>query len=177
MDYLCFKKARHKIKRFPCSGEKIKNGFSLIEVICVVFIISLLISISVPFLSKTARNFYFKNKVKQIESLLKFVKKKAILEDLTYKFELNYYKNSYIVWVKKQEGESSYYEIKTDSLLGIKKLSEQIYLKAESKNKENDEIVFNSQGSATFCEFYLSDNSRRAKITTTLSGEIILEFL
>jgi len=166
--------SRHGHKRL----RRTKNGFTLIELLCVIAIISILITISVPTLTKTARNFYFRNKTKQIEALLHFLKKKAVIENRAYKFSIDFSENSYAVYTKKDESYSGQFEKKHDSLTGPRRLSSGLFFKTESMTKQTEDIVFYERGNITPSQFYIHDNKRHtAKLTTTSSGQILLEFL
>ncbi|MBU4305571.1 MAG: prepilin-type N-terminal cleavage/methylation domain-containing protein [Candidatus Omnitrophica bacterium] len=153
------------------------KAFTLIELLSVIVIISVLFALSVPVLTNTARNFYFKNKVKQIEALLKFVKKISIMEEKIYKITLNYEDNSYRVWLKSQ-GEPADFLLKSDSILGPRQLAAGFFLKKESIDKEMEEIIFNPAGTLSAAAFLLVDEKgHEARFSTTLSGEICVEFL
>ena len=154
-------------------------GFTLIELLCVIVIISVLFALSVPILTNTARNFYFRNKTKQIEALLKFVKKTSIMEEKIYKITLNYEDSAYRVWLK-SPGEPPDFLLKNDSILGPKKLPAGFFFKKESagRDKETEEIIFNPSGTLSASAFLLVDEKgHEARFSTTLSGEIFVEFL
>ena len=157
-----------------------KHGFTLLEMLCVITIISLLFAISVPAISKTARSFYFTNKAKQIEPLFVFIKKTAVLEKRKYKLSIDLNNNSYSVASRANESDSNYEEYASfqDSLLGIKKLPAGWRFKTHADYQQIVNIIFEPKGNISAQEFWVYDqNQHKAKFQTTLSGQIILEFI
>lgn len=152
------------------------TGFTLIELLCVIIIISMLITISVPTINKTAQGFFFKNKAKEIESLLKFIKESAIIEQRSYKFQINFVKNYYTVFSKDSSAVEEKFSQRQDSLLGKKFLRGGLFFESENKAVETAELLFEPSGSITFYEFYIYDKKHKAKYTTNASGQIILDF-
>ncbi|MFH1062363.1 MAG: prepilin-type N-terminal cleavage/methylation domain-containing protein [Candidatus Omnitrophota bacterium] len=167
--------------RLACKARTyFKQGFTLLELLCVITIISLLFAISVPTLSKTARNFYFTNKAKQIEALLVFIKKTSALEKRKYKLSIDLNENSYSVAAETAASDSNYQEFAQfqDSLLGKKTLPPGLGFKTQSDYQQVLEIIFEPLGNISAQEFLVYDqNQHSAKFQTTLSGQIILEFI
>lgn len=158
----------------------LKQGFTLVELLAVITIISLLFGLSIPSISKTARNFYFVNKAKQIESLLVFVKKVAVLEKRKYKLTIDLNENSYSVETETADSNSNYEEYAQvhDSLLGRKILPTGLGFKTQSDYQQTIVIIFEPVGSISAHEFLVYDqNQNSAKFQTTLSGQIILEII
>jgi len=163
------------------NNDLTKKGFTLIELLSVIIILSLFVIVSLPSLANTARNFYFRNKVKQVESLLRFIKKLSITEQRTYQVRLN--PNTNTLEILKAEMEYSHLKLKKvrDSMLRSRLLGKDVFFKAKSGYAEllnTQSITFNADGSLSHSEFYIYDkNNRGAKFLTTLSGQIILKFL
>jgi len=174
-----------KIK--PLSNQK--KGFTLIELLCVIAIISMLFTISIPSISKTARNFYFTSKAKQIKYVLLYLKKTAILENRKYKFLINLEENSYAVlaesnasagFAESNTSNTDYeiYEPILDSLLAEKNFASAFKFKTQTEYQQQVEIIFEPQGRISSQEFSLYDqNQHNATFKTTLSGQISLEFI
>lgn len=155
---------------------QVKKGFTLVELVCVVAIISMLFGLSIPALSKTARNFYFTSKVKQIEYLLIYLKKTAALENRKYKLIINLYENSYAAAARSSEADYAEYTAARDSLLSKKKLSSGLKFKTPNDYQQTIEIIFEPRGSISAQEFFIYDlNQHKAKFETTLSGQISME--
>jgi len=156
------------------------KGFTLIELLCVMAIISMLFSLSIPAISKTARNFHFTSKAKQIEYLLIYLKKTAALENRKYKLVIDLDKNSYSAAFRTDESDSNYeeYAAVNDSLLSKKKLSSNFGFKSQTEYQQTIEIIFEPRGRITAQEFLLYDqNQHSAKFQTTLSGQISMEII
>ncbi len=157
-----------------------KNGFTLIELLCVIAIISMLFTISVPAISKTARNFYFTSKAKQIEYVLVYLKKTAVLEKRKYKLLINLDKNSYVALAESDASDPNHeiYEPVLDSLLSEKTLASALKFKTQTGYQQKIEIIFEPQGRISAQEFSLYDqNQHNANFKTTLSGQISMEFI
>ena len=154
-----------------------KQGFTLIELLSVILIISVLISISIPIVSRTARNFYFRNQAKKIETLLKYIKQRTILEQRAYKLLINSQENKFHLAVQNLNGADEFIP-KTESLLKNINAANNIFINFPAADRIVQEIVFFPDGRLTNNEFYLKDDkNNRAKLTTVVSGEIWLEFL
>ncbi|MCP4649911.1 MAG: prepilin-type N-terminal cleavage/methylation domain-containing protein [PVC group bacterium] len=155
------------------------NGFTLIELLSVILLLVVLITLSVPTMAKTARSFYFRNKVKTITALLEYVRKTSIVEERTYKFIIDSETNSYEI---KYEDLTLLYDDKfkavNNSIMRSQTLPEGFNLKTSESEEETEEILFTSEGGITHIELYIHDQKNHlAKITTTVSGEISAEFL
>jgi len=161
--------------------DKSLTGFTLIELLSVIIILSVFIVISLPSLANTARNFYFRNKVKQVESLLWFIKKLSLTEQRTYQVRLN--PNTNTLEVLKAGTEDKRLKLKKvhDSMLRSRFLGKDVFFKTRSDHADilnTQSITFNADGSLSHSEFYIYDkNNHGAKFITTLSGQIILNFI
>ncbi len=154
-----------------------RTGFTFIELLCVIIILSFLISVSVPTLAKTARSFYFRNQAKKFEALLKYLKKISVLEERAYKLTLDFPKNSYEILRLDKSDQPYKFKKMSDSILHGRTLSSKIFLKSDTADLNKKEIIFQPDGNITHSEFYIQNlKNQRAKLTTTLSGEIYLEF-
>jgi len=171
------------------SGELISNhprnkgknrsvkGFTLIELLCVVAIIGIIIGMSAPVLTKTAAGFYLRNKAKQVEALCQYLKRKAIMENRSYKLVIDFYNNSYLIYQGIGEHPEVYRPV-NDLLAKSRKLPSTLSFKSEFSSKNREEIVFSPSGKISSSEFLIVNQRRNtAKLTTTLSGEITLAFI
>jgi prepilin-type N-terminal cleavage/methylation domain-containing protein len=152
-------------------------GFSLIEMLTVVIIISILFVATVPSIGKTARNFYFTNKAKQLKAMMIFIKKTASLENRKKKLLLDFQSDTYSVLSETDESGYDVFNPPEDLFLSKQILSEGLDLQGESEFSQNLELIFMPIGSISSSNFYLKDNfDHKARFTTTLSGQIELEF-
>ena len=151
-------------------------GFTLIELLIVVVIISMLITAAIPVISKTSGNFYFRNKAKQVEMLFGALQKTAIMEAAAYKLLINFTENKLTVWVAGEKGEN--FIQKQDALLNGIRLGQEIALSTAPGDSSNGDIIFSPDGTITSAALYIKDtHNNTARLSTTLSGEINLEFL
>lgn len=156
---------------------KIKTGFTLLELLLVILILAALITVSVPTLAKTAQNFHFRSRTKKLELLFKYLKQISIMEGRIYKFTLDKTQNRYEIEAENKKDVGGDFAKMYGSILRPKNLTEDLIFKWEKLDQEKSEIVFYPNGHLTYNEFYISDNKNNlAKITTTLSGEIKLDF-
>lgn len=163
--------------RLP-SGNLSLTGFTLLELLIVIILISSIIALSIPTIAKTAKNFYFRTKAKQIEALFNYLQKKAVMEERSYKCVFDFSGNSYTVLAENKQSKDVQFFKKEESFYNCAQPSKEIFLKADGVNNETEEVVFLPDGSITAIELQLTDNKKQtAKITTTLSGQINLEFL
>lgn len=165
------------IKNSKKSEQLFIKGFTLLELLCVVTIIAIIIGLSTPVLTKTAASFYLRSKAKQIQALCQFIKRKSIMENRAYKLAIDFYNNSYLVFQSTSEHPNEFQEV-NDFLSRPHRLPMELSFKSQSTWKDKEEILFSPSGTISSCEFLiLNERKNTAKLTTTLSGEILLEFL
>ena len=120
------------------------SGFTLIELLCVVLIISVLIAISTPRISATAKVFYFKNKAKQIEAIYEFIREKSVREDRSYKIFFDF-GNSGISVSAENPATGEFVRV-TDSLHGKIILPADFKIMPKSDEFSGNEIIFSPDG-------------------------------
>ena len=155
-----------------------KKAFTLVEMLCVVAIIAIIFSLSIPTIAKTARNYYFTNKAKTIEAWLYYHKKTAILEQRKQKVKIDFANASFTSYSENIGSEyGEYFENK--SLVIFKDfLNEELDIESKDNLEQTLEIVFGPAGNITSSEFYLtSAGGDKARFITSLSGEISMEFI
>jgi len=160
-----------------CRGTE--KGFSLLELLSVIVIISLLFTISVPQLSKTAKYFHFRNKSKQLKTLLVFTRNSSVLEQNTYKLVVNFKENALQIFKKKLDEDDVEFELRSDTIFGPKKLPSGMFFVKETEFADRTEVIFEPDGKITAAKIKIveSTNTYTALLSTTTSGQIILEFL
>ena len=153
------------------------TGFTLIELLCVIVIIALFFSLSVPSLSKTAGNFYLRNKASKIKAICELLKRNSIAENRAYKLVIDYSKNSYSVLRRRQDSTEEFSLVK-DSLLRARVLPESLSFYSPENNIGTQEIIFKQNGTISSAVFFITNSKDKpVKLSTTLSGEILLEYL
>jgi len=98
------------------TGQKSSNscGFTLIELLLVTIIISVLIGISAPSLSRSVSSLALRNSTKDIVSLIKYSQQVAITERINYRVNFDFKKNKIFLTRRKNGAEAETYEpIKT----------------------------------------------------------------
>ncbi|MFH2139093.1 MAG: type II secretion system protein [Candidatus Omnitrophota bacterium] len=158
---------------------KNNHGFTLIELLAVILIISVLISLSIPTITKTARKFYFINKIKTIACLFKYVRNLAVLEQREYEAIIDSDANTLEI-KRLDENEFTEKEFKAinDSILRARNLPDGFFIKMGNDDLKTKEIFFYPNGSLTSTDIYVYDKKNHAaRITLTVSGQIVMEFL
>ncbi|MDD5747046.1 MAG: prepilin-type N-terminal cleavage/methylation domain-containing protein [Candidatus Omnitrophica bacterium] len=160
-----------------CDTTRRGSGFTLIELLSVVVILAMLIAAAVPVLNKTSRNFYFRNRVKQIEMLFGTLQKTAVMEERAYKLTIDFTQNRLSVWNAQDKPEEGF-RLSRDVLLNAVRLGQGIAMSAATGDTSNGTIFFAPDGTITPSALSITDNrNNSARLSTTLSGEIDLEFL
>lgn len=150
--------------RISQTGTSSKEGFTLIELIVVIFIVSLFLAITVPsFTGIESHN--AKTEVKRIASILRYLNDTASArkEELYLTVDLNNHSISYTT----EEGE---------------RMERIEYLRSvflETKGEINDgsvKITFTPTGAGEFLRFYLDNNRDSERSSTSGKALIVVEF-
>lgn len=160
------------------SQDKI-SGFTLVEMLTALVIIALMVSISIPSIAKTAKAFYFQNKMKEIVSLIKYVKGLSILEEKPYQIIINTEENTHVV-LSVNEDPLSYDDslvLVKNTLLNKKNLPEGFTWRLITPETSIEKINFTPLGTVTPFEGYIDTQAQSAKLTITGSGQVILEYV
>lgn len=153
------------------------TGFTLIELLCVIIIIALFFSLSIPRLSKTAGNFYLRSKASQIKAMCELLKRNSITENRTYKLVIDFSRNSYSV-LKCIDNSNEEFSLVRDSLLKRHTLPKNLFFISKDNQLGIQEIIFKKSGSISSAVFFITNNKDKpVKISTTLSGEILIEYI
>lgn len=153
------------------------GGFTLIELLCVIVIICVFFSLSIPMLSKTAGNFYLRNKASQLKAMCELLKRTSISENKTYKLVIDFSQNSYSVLRSSDDSPNEFFLAK-DSLLRPRTLPKSMTFFAPANHLGKQEIIFKQTGTISSAEFFIKNKKgNTARLSTTLSGEILLEYL
>jgi prepilin-type N-terminal cleavage/methylation domain-containing protein len=79
------------------------NGFTLLELILVLLLMSLIAGLTLPFVASTLDRITLQSEVRQITSALQFARSEAISKKTLYTFNIDIDKNQYWLGVPKQE--------------------------------------------------------------------------
>ncbi len=151
------------------------NGFTLIELLCVLVIISVLIGLSTPRIAHSARVYYFRNKLKQIEALYNYVRREAVLQRSAYKITVDYTARTFQVYILDTANNEENYRRVEDSL--VREITLPSNMNMEPGNESPREIIFSPDGRLNSSRIIFSDQGNdRATLSTALSGEITLKF-
>ena len=154
-----------------------RRGFTLIELLCVIVIIAIFFSISIPRLSRTAGNFYLRGKASQIKALCELLKRNSISQNKTYKLVINFSKNSYSVLQSSKDSPDEFSPV-MDSLMRERTLPKSLSFLSQDRQMGTQEIIFKQSGAISSSVFFITNNKDKSvKLSTTLSGEILLEYI
>ncbi len=154
-----------------------KRGFTLIELLCVIVILALFFSLSIPSLSKTAGTFYLRNKALELRAMCQLLKRTSIFEKKNYKLVIEFSQNSYSVLRSSEESPDEFFIVK-ESMFSKHRLPKGMSFFSPSYAGDRQEIIFYQTGAISSSEFMIRDEKNNAaKISTTLSGEILLEYI
>lgn len=154
------------------SGPRAAAGFTFIELMIVILIIGVLVGISMPSLSVSARRFSFSQNVSRIQAFLRYIQRHAIAEQRTYRvlFEARG-GGQRVEWLEQDAGQERWETLSSSLVpetLGIVTMM--------WRNENSVAIVFYPNGTASSVELAVEDaQGNQALIQTSVSGEIIVE--
>ena len=79
------------------------NGFTLLELVLVLLLMSLIAGLTLPFVASTLDRITLQSEVRQIASALQFARSEAISKKILYTFNIDIDKNQYWLGIPKQE--------------------------------------------------------------------------
>jgi type II secretion system protein H len=79
------------------------NGFTLLELVLVLLLMSLIAGLTLPFVSSTLDRITLQSEVRQIASALQFARSEAISKKTLYTFNIDIDENHYWLRIPKQE--------------------------------------------------------------------------
>ena len=79
------------------------NGFTLLELVLVLLLMSLIAGLTLPFVASTLDRIKLQSEVRQIASALQFARSEAISKKTLYTFNIDIDKNQYWLGIPKQE--------------------------------------------------------------------------
>lgn len=94
----------------------------MLELVAVLFLIALIVGLTTPFLMSTLDRIRSQSSVKEITSIFRYARSKAITEKIPYIFNANIDNNQY--WLTNAETEAFYEIRKLDSTLKISEFSD-----------------------------------------------------
>jgi len=110
------------------------KGFTLLELVLVLFIIGLIVGLALPFVVKTLNRVKLQSEVRQIASTIKFARSEAISKKILFTFNANIEQNKYWLAIPKEK-----------KIIQSKTLDESIrirdYKRAEDTLKDGNFII------------------------------------
>ena len=98
------------------------NGFTLLELVLVLLLMSLIAGLTLPFVASTLDRITLQSEVRQIASALQFARSEAISKKTLYTFNIDIDENQYWLGIPKQEEITQPKPIdETDRILDYKK--------------------------------------------------------
>ncbi len=95
------KHRNNSIKAFIPLDNKYLTGFTLIELVLVILLISILIGLSTPIFRRTFSNLELKNTTYNISKMINYAEEMAIIDKVNYKINFDFEKGKY--WITKGE--------------------------------------------------------------------------
>lgn len=140
-----------------------RYGFSLFELILVLFLVALIMGLTSPFLFKTLDRIKSKTSARSIATVLRYARSKSISEKIPYTFNANIDTNQY--WINNVETEKSSEVKQLDSRLRIVQFIDS----DEEVNTGPFYIVFYPQGNSSGGEILIETAKDKEKIRYTIT--------
>lgn len=139
------------------------QGFSLFELILVLFLVALIMGLTSPFLFKTLDRIKSKTSARSIATVLRYARSKSISEKIPYTFNANIDTNQY--WINNIKTEKSSEVKQLDSRLRIIQFIDS----DEEVNTGPFYIVFYPQGNSSGGEILIETAKEEDKIRHTIT--------
>ncbi len=148
-----------------------RNGFTLIELVLVLFVIGIASALAVGILYRSMDNIRLKTSAKELSASLRYARSHAVAEKKIYSFVMN--KNGYGLYTEQYDKSDADYE-KT-SLVFQKILPQGII--AEYQEIEDIRIDFYPQGDSTGGEIKLKNEKGSVMVITVekITGKVKIE--
>jgi len=148
-----------------------RNGFTLIELVLVLFVIGIASALAVGILYRSMDNIRLKTSAKELSASLRYARSHAVAEKKIYSFVMN--KNGYGLYTEQYDKSDTDYE-KT-SLVFQKILPQGII--AEYQEIEDIRIDFYPQGDSTGGEIKLKNEKGSVMVITVekITGKVKIE--
>jgi len=144
------------LRYLPCASIIKNKGFTLIELVLVVFLISVLVALSTPLFKRTFTDLQLRNTVYNVTKTINYAREMAIIERSNYKINFNFKKGEYWITRLHRTGEKSIYK-RTGGRYGrIFSLPEGIYF-----NARDDEMLFYPDGRAEEIELKIYGKDKK----------------
>lgn len=147
---------------YKVQNNKLRPGFTLLEILVVVLIIGIVISFAVLFLGNFFKSNKVKNTAKELNILLPFVSQKAILQPAVLGLKFTSTKYEFYLYAQNTKKQTSQWKLITrDSLLAPHNIpyNIKITIKPTSKN-DQPQIVFLPSGNNTPFSIMFSNNNK-----------------
>jgi prepilin-type N-terminal cleavage/methylation domain-containing protein len=141
-------------------GKRSREGFTLVEVIAVVIILSVLSSAVVPMFSGSMRNLRRTSSLDHVENMIKFAHERAIMGGVEHRFYMDVDKSMY--WVAYLDGFDSQ---STKIFLPLAERFGEVQLLPDGMTFERPKARQDRQLNAYFVAFYGSGACDDARVT------------
>ena len=151
--------------------KSVRKGFTLIELVLVLFIIGIASALAVGILYKSMDNVRLKTSAKELSATLRYARSHAVAEKKMYSFVMN--NNGYGLYAEPQDKSDA--EQEKTSLVFQKTLPQGIA--AEYQDSEDIRIDFYPQGDSTGGEIRLKNEKDSVMVITVeeVSGKVKIE--
>ncbi|MCM8812732.1 MAG: prepilin-type N-terminal cleavage/methylation domain-containing protein [Candidatus Omnitrophica bacterium] len=158
----------------PPAGGDVSRGFSLVELLVVVLLIAVLAAAAAPVMAAQARGMLFSSELHRFETVLRYVQRKAIMEEQSYQVIVDPAGRSYAISRAPEPAAGAREERLSDNVLNSRRLPESFSIGNEQEQTQRElPIIFSPTGLATPARIIFADGyGRRAVCTISLSGEV-----
>lgn len=119
-----------------CLRRRTHDAFTLLELLIVIFIISIVLGLSMPLFRKTFSDMKLTASAQDIVSILRYAQERAIVEDAVFRLNLDTSKGEYwLTKAKKEEGKSALIFSKIEGNYGRRySIADDLTMKTQATN-------------------------------------------
>jgi len=152
-------------------GRDSSKGFSLLELLIVLFIFAVGLSIMVPYFQHYIQDLHLKTAAREIISEIYYLKAKAASENLNYRIDFNADLNSYIVMRENGIGTSTYVQFGNERFLSD--FGSGVKMKGTAAFGNNPRLSIRTRGTLEPGHLTLENNrSSTLQINTVITGRV-----
>jgi type IV fimbrial biogenesis protein FimT len=154
------------------------RGFSLIELMVVIAVMSVLFTVATSSFVKFRKNINLRNAARAIASDFAHLKQKAVAESVHYKIKLSPGSNSYMIIKGGSMGVSSEYDEMDAVTKSVKDLSNNVVIASDpAPTYPSAQVVFQPRGTTSAGTIVLvNDIGSKAQIVSNLTGRVRVSF-
>ncbi len=158
-----------------------KSGFTLLELIIVIGMIAIASAIAIPLINSSLPDYRLRSAARDIISLMRETKLRAIKENTTAAMEFDFINNTYFAWVNNKAdttGTLAYEQSKGDTIFTQGNLPVGIDIYINGSDDIPNPFGFNNRGfpaTNTGSVFMRNDNSNYRRILVNIPGNISIQ--